>query len=142
MFCGGVSLLPDGRLLASGGNDITRSCSLFDWQTNSWIATEDMKDGRWYNTSLALPDGTVFTASGSGGSDTAEHWQVANGWGRYSNINWAQVHGEGGFESIWHPFLHLAPDGRIAHTGPTHTMHWIDTTGDGQLINTPTTIAK
>lgn len=140
MFCGGVSLLPDGRLLANGGNDITRSCSLFDWQTNSWIATEDMKDGRWYNTSLALPDGTVFTASGSGGSDTAEHWQAANGWGSYPNINWALVHSEGGFESIWHPFLHLAPDGRIAHTGPTHTMHWIDTKGDGQLINTPTTI--
>lgn len=140
MFCGGVSLLPDGRLLVNGGNSNVRECSMFDWRTNSWSAVPDMKDTRWYNTSVALPNGTVFTAAGSGGSDTAEHWQEGLGWNRYPDINWAIAHSEGGVESIWHPFLHVAPDGRIAHTGPTRTMHWVDPTGDGQFISTSATI--
>ncbi len=140
MFCGGVSLLPDGRLLVNGGNNTIRDCSMFDWRTNAWSAVTQMKDPRWYNTSVALPNGTVLTASGSGGSSTAERWQASMGWTRLTGINWATVHGEGGFESIWHPFLHVAPDGRIAHTGPTRTMHWVDPTGSGQLTNTSTTI--
>ena len=140
MFCGGVSLLPDGRLLVNGGNNTIRDCSIFDWRTNAWSAAADMQDPRWYNTSVALPDGSVFTASGSGGSNTAERWVESNGWTRYTGIDWSQATNEGGFESIWHPFLHVAPDGRIAHTGPTHTMHWVDTTGNGQFISTSTTI--
>ncbi|WP_395742478.1 Ig-like domain-containing protein [Prosthecobacter sp.] len=136
MFCGGVSLLPDGRLLVNGGNNTIRDSSVFDWRTSTWSAAADMQDPRWYNTSVALPDGSVFTASGSGGSDTAERWQEGKGWTRYTNINWALATDEGGTESIWHPFLHVAPDGRIAHTGPTHTMHWVDTTGNGQFIST------
>ncbi|MDZ4401106.1 Ig-like domain-containing protein [Prosthecobacter sp.] len=140
MFCGGVSLLKDGRLLVNGGNNTIRKCSLFDWRTNAWSAAPDMQDPRWYNTSVALPNGTIFTASGSGGSDTAERWQESSGWTRLTGINWALAHSEGGFESIWHPFLHVAPDGRIAHTGPTHTMHWVDPTGGGQFISTSATV--
>lgn len=140
MFCGGVSLLPDGRLLVNGGNNTIRDCSLFDWRSNTWSAAADMQDPRWYNTSVALPDGSVFTAAGSGGSKTAERWQERSGWTRFTNINWALATNEGGDESIWHPFLHVAPDGRIAHTGPTRSMHWVDTTGNGQLINTGTQI--
>lgn len=140
MFCGGVSLLPDGRLLVNGGNNNIRECSMFDWRTNTWNALPDMNDTRWYNTSVALTDGTVFTASGSGGSDTAEQWQEGIGWRRYPGINWALAHGEGGFESIWHPFLHIAPDGRLAHTGPTRTMHWVNPTGDGEFISTSASV--
>lgn len=138
MFCGGVALLPDGRLLVSGGNNPVRESSLFDWRTNTWSATPDMQDARWYNTSVALPDGSVFTASGTGGENTTERWQEHSGWTRYTNIDWGLAAGEGGFESIWHPLLHVAPDGRLAHTGPTTTMHWVDTTGNGQLISTST----
>ncbi|MCB1276944.1 PA14 domain-containing protein [Prosthecobacter sp.] len=140
MFCAGVSLLADGRLLVNGGNNTIRDSSIFDWRTNTWSAAQSMQDPRWYNTSVALPNGTVFTASGSGGSDTAERWQSSTGWTRLTGINWALAHGEGGVESTWHPFLHVAPDGRIAHTGPTHTMHWVDPTGSGQFISTSTTI--
>ncbi|OYW75944.1 MAG: hypothetical protein B7Z37_11125, partial [Verrucomicrobia bacterium 12-59-8] len=140
MFCGGVSLLPDGRLLVNGGNNTLRDCSLFDWRTSTWSAAPDMLDPRWYNTSVALPDGSVFTSSGSGGSDTAERWQESSGWTRYTGIDWSQATSENTFESIWHPFLHVAPDGRIAHTGPTRTMHWVDTTGNGQFISTSTTV--
>lgn len=141
MFCGGVSLLPDGRLLVNGGNNTIRDCSVFDWRTNQWAPAPDMNDARWYNTSVALPDGTVFTASGSGGSDTAEHWREGYGWTRYPNINWALAHNEASFESIWHPLLHVAPDGRIAHTGPTRTMHWVNPAGEGEFISTSAKVA-
>jgi len=136
MFCGGVAMLPDGRVLVNGGRNVTVLSSIFDWRTNAWSAVPDMKDGRWYNTTVALPNGTAFTASGSGGSDTAERWQDGIGWTRLTNINWALAHSEGGLESIWHPFLHVAPDGRIAHSGPTDSMHWVNPTGNGQFIDT------
>lgn len=136
MFCGGVALLKDGRVIVNGGRNVTVLSSVFDWRTDTWSALPNMQDGRWYNTSVALPDGSVFTASGSGGSDTAERWQELTGWTRLTNINWALAHGEGGLESIWHPFLHVAPDGRVAHTGPTDSMHWVNPTGNGQFTDT------
>ena len=41
------ALLPDGRLLVSGGNSNIRESSMFDWRTNVWSAEPDMKDTRW-----------------------------------------------------------------------------------------------
>ncbi|MBL9133603.1 MAG: hypothetical protein JNG86_20505, partial [Verrucomicrobiaceae bacterium] len=136
MFCGGVVILPDGRVLVNGGRNTTRLGSIFDWRTNAWSAIPNMQDPRWYNTSVALPNGTVFTASGSGGPATAERWNEGTGWTRLTGINWALAYNEGGFESDWHPFLQVAPDGRIAHTGPTDSMHWVVPTGSGQFIDT------
>ena len=46
----------------------TALSSIFDYRTNQWNALQDMKDPRWYNPSVAMPDGTVFTVSGSGGT--------------------------------------------------------------------------
>jgi YVTN family beta-propeller protein len=136
MFCGGVVMLPDGRVLVNGGRNTTRLSSIFDWRTNTWSAIPNMQDPRWYNTSVALPNGTVFTASGSGGPATAERWNEGIGWTRLTGINWQLAYGEGGFESDWHPFVTVAPDGRIAHTGPTDSMHWVVPTGSGQFIDT------
>lgn len=140
MFCGGVALLPDGRLLVNGGNNTIRDSSVYDWRTDTWSKAADMQDPRWYNTSVALPDGSVFTALGSGGSSSSERWTESKGWTRYTGIDWTQATSENDMESIWHPFLHVAPNGKIAHTGPTRTMHWVDPSGNGQIINTSASV--
>jgi YVTN family beta-propeller protein len=134
MFCGGLATLPDGRVLVTGGN-VVRETSLFDWRDNSWTRTADMNDLRWYNTAVALPNGRVWTVSGTGGPDTAERWDPVTGWSRQTGIDWNLVTADPGYINIWHPFLLLAPDGRLIHFGPTKTMHWVTTEGSGSLTN-------
>ncbi|MGZ8899997.1 MAG: putative Ig domain-containing protein, partial [Limisphaerales bacterium] len=140
MFCGALVMLPDGRVLVNGGRNTTVRSSIFDWRVNTWTRTPDMNDPRWYNTSVALPNGRVWTVSGSGGSGTSERWDQSSGWTRLPGINWNTVLAEPGYINIWHPFLLLAPDGRLVHFGPTDTMHWVTTDGGGTMSNTGTVV--
>jgi YVTN family beta-propeller protein len=144
MFCGGLSLLQDGRLLVNGGNGIngtTALASLFDWRTNEWIPAQTMADGRWYNTSIALPNGEVLTAGGNGGGNgngTIEQWNASSGWRRMSGINWQPVANPpiaNAIETNWHPFFLMAPDGRVLHFGPHQAHDWITATGTGSMTS-------
>src|SRR5436190_9719169 len=140
MFCGALVMLPDGRVLVNGGRNTTVRASIFDWRVNTWSRLPDMNDPRWYNTTVALPNGRVWTVSGSGGSGTAERWDQSSGWSRLTGINWNLVISEPGYINIWHPFLLLAPDGRLIHFGPTDTMQWVVPDGSGSMTNTGTTV--
>ncbi|OYW20649.1 MAG: hypothetical protein B7Z52_02070, partial [Burkholderiales bacterium 12-64-5] len=141
MFCGGTSMLPDGRVVINGGRNTTKLSSVFDWRTNQWTALPNMNDGRWYNTSVALTDGSVFTVTGDGGTNTAERWTSAGGWARLSGINWAPQVALPGYVTRWHPLIVVAPDGRLFHGGPTDQMNWLTTSGAGSLtysgVNVP-----
>lgn len=142
MFCGGMVMLPDGRVMVNGGRNEVTSTSVFDWRNNSWTRLQNMNGGRWYNTSVALSNGNVFTATGSGtGINTTERWAAANGWSLLSGIGWPAVtNSDGGYIKHWHPFVSLAPSGRLMHFGPTDTMHWFDVTGSGSFTNSGTTV--
>lgn len=133
MFCGGTAMLPDGRVVINGGRATTVLSSIFDFRTSQWNALQNMNDPRWYNPSVALPDGTVFTVSGSGGSNTAELWNASTGWRRLTGIGWSQVTSQPGYINIWHPFLMLAPNGKLFHFGPTDVMNWVTVGGSGTL---------
>ena len=142
MFCGGLSLLQDGRLMVNGGNGIngtTALASLFDWRTNEWVPAQTMADGRWYNTTISLPNGEVLTAGGNGGANgngTIEQWNASSGWRRMSSINWQPVANPpipNAIETNWHPFFLVAPDGRVAHFGPQQSLDWITATGTGSM---------
>jgi len=61
-----------GRVVVNGRRNTTVLSRIFDWRTNTWSALPNMQDARWCSTSLALPDGQVFTAVGTGGSNTSE----------------------------------------------------------------------
>ena len=144
MFCGGLSLLQDGRLLVNGGNGIngtTALASLFDWRTNEWVPAQTMADGRWYNTSISLPNGEVLTAGGNGGANgngTIEQWNASSGWRRMSGIPWQTVANPpiaNAIETNWHPFFLVAPDGRVAHFGPHQALDWITAAGTGAMTS-------
>lgn len=136
MFCGGLSLLPDGRLLVAGGRSVTVRASIFDWKLNSWTRVQEMNDPRWYNTSVALPDGRVWTVSGSGGSNTSEIWDFLGGWSDLPGIEWYNVVSEPGYITYWHPFLVLAPNGKLLHFGPTSKVQWVSLEDAGEIIDT------
>lgn len=140
MFCGALVMQPDGRVFVNGGRNTVVLASIFDWRTNQWTRIQNMNDPRWYNTSVALPDGKVWTVSGSGGSNTAERWAEPTGWSRLTGIPWNQVTAEQGYINIWHPFVTLAPNGQLFHFGPTDTNHWITAGGNGGMTNSGTTV--
>jgi hypothetical protein len=69
MFCSGHSFLPDGRLLVAGGHvfydgDGDRESNTFDYTTNTWSPSGDMRLGRWYPTNTTLANGEMVTVSG------------------------------------------------------------------------------
>ena len=57
MFCPGIAMLPDGRLLVNGGGEFVRSTSIYDFETETWSDGADMNFRRWYNSSLTLGNG-------------------------------------------------------------------------------------
>lgn len=71
VFCSGHSVLPDGRLFVSGGNDTDCSAQgiddthLFDPSDESWTFVEDMVEGRWYPSHTTLGDGRIIITSGN-----------------------------------------------------------------------------
>ncbi len=133
MFCGGTAMLPDGRVVINGGRSTTRLSSIFDWRTRQWSALPGMNDPRWYNTTVALTDGSVFTVTGDGGSNTAERWTQVDGWARLTGIPWQNVVNQPGYVTRWHPLVVVAPDGRLFHGGPTRQMNWVTAEDNGSL---------
>lgn len=75
LFCAGLALLSDGRLIAVGGHGGKdakgqflglKSAEIFDPWQERWTRLPDMVGGeRWYPTALTLSDGRVLVASGT-----------------------------------------------------------------------------
>ncbi|MDH3469130.1 MAG: DUF1929 domain-containing protein, partial [Gammaproteobacteria bacterium] len=138
MFCAHVVMLENGQPFVSGGRNSGNSpwTSVFDFTTDQWVPLNIMNQGRWYPTSVALADGTVFTAIGSGGGNTGESYDSSTGtWQLETGLNFNPMildYPDSSYgERNWWPLFHLAPDGQIFHSGPTPQMHFIDTSGLG-----------
>lgn len=134
MFCAHQVLLEDGRVLVSGGN-YKDEVSIFDFRSNSWSAAPKLQRVRWYPTSVALPGGQVFTALGSPGDKYPELWTEGKGWSFLTGIDFSEgiLNFSNYYEQNWWPLLHLAPNGKIFHSGPTPAMHYIDIAASGSM---------
>jgi Domain of unknown function (DUF1929)/Carbohydrate binding module (family 6) len=142
LFCAGHSLLPDGRLLAVGGNieppkGITDT-TLFDANTSSWTSGPKMRKGRWYPSSLVLGSGEVLLANGydESGIDNPipELWQTnPNGPSGAGSSSAGTIHALTGasHRSWFYPMLAQAPDGRVLKAGPEAEMAYLNTSGNG-----------
>ncbi len=75
IFCSGHSLLPDGRVLVTGGNNDANvvlngipDITIFDPVSQSWSRSAPMHYARWYPTNVAMPNGDVVIFSGKDGT--------------------------------------------------------------------------
>lgn len=139
MFCADLAMTEDGQVFVNGGRNAGNSpwTSLFDFRDDSWTRKQNMATGgRWYPTTLQLADGDMFTALGNATNaknpdrwdSTTSSWRVQNGIDFDAMVtNTYASYGE----RNWWPLLHLAPNGKIFHAGPTPRMHWINPTGTG-----------
>lgn len=146
MFCAHLAMAVDGQVFVNGGRNQTNSpwTSLFQYLDNSWTQIDNMPTGgRWYPTTLSLADGDMFTAIGTASNQrNPDRWDARTG--KWMNppptgidfqspvLDYGSTHGE----HRWWPLLHLAPQGKIFHSGPTPTMGWINTAGSGQYEDT------
>ncbi|WP_264354767.1 discoidin domain-containing protein [Pseudarthrobacter sp. MM222] len=141
MFCPGVSLLPDGRILISGGGDSAQT-TLYNPATNAWTSGPDMKIARGYQSNVTTSTGEVFTIGGSWsggiGNKSGEVWSATGGWRTLPNVlvdNILTDDPRGGYRSDNHAWLFAAPGGRVFHAGPSRQMNWISTTGKGSITS-------
>ncbi len=110
-----ATLLPDGKVLVTGGTDSTGSLTtaeLYDPATGSWTPTGSLSQARRLHTATLLPDGKVLVAGGYSTQqptlDTAELYDPATGaWSSTGSL--AQARGQ-------HTAT-LLPDGKVLVTG-------------------------
>src|SRR5438128_7874745 len=118
MFCNGMVVLPDGRVLVNGGtiqydpfHGQPRN-SLYDPLTGIFTDVQNMAHGRWYPTVTTLGDGRVMTFSGlteTGGTNTAvEIYTVGSGWSQEYAAGWTPP---------LYPRMHLVTDGNVFYSG-------------------------
>ncbi len=147
IWCSGNSLLPDGRVLVTGGNLMYTVESpggkfaglnhvyTFDPFSERWTRQPDMPHGRWYPTNLSMPDGRTFIMGGldeRGFGDKNEDLELftpsraRNGRGKLTLLGGAGVLGDPGRPPVgdYYPHMFWMPSGRGLVAGPWTTDTW------------------
>ena len=141
MFCSGLALLPDGRLLVAGGSD-DAATSIYDPATDTWATGPPLNIPRGYESAVTLSDGRVFTLGGSwsggiGGKDAEVFtpngtWQLKPGITAQSILTHDK---DGVYRADNHGWFFAVAGGQVFHAGPSKHMHWFDTAGAGSVAN-------
>ena len=145
MFCPGISNLPDGRVMVSGGSGNFRT-SIYDPNNGEWLSAQKMNTPRGYHGQVTMGDGSSFTVGGSWsggrGNKNAEIWTQASGWVPLPLItadattrDGTEIEPYGVYRDDNHAWLWAAPNGKVFHAGPGSNMHWIDVKGLGAVTN-------
>ena len=122
-FCGGDTLLADGRLLSAGGTghynpfEGRNDATVFDPVTQSWSFVKSMAHGRWYPTLITLGDGRVLAATGLTEDATNPHNNTLEIYDPATN-KWQVLHFHAGFPGLpLYAHLFQLADGRIFFDG-------------------------
>ena len=142
LLCSGLVMLEDGRVFANGGhyNISFPATSTFDFRTDSWTKIDNMNVGRWYPGSVVLPNQSVFTSVGVGqrivrrSSIYSELWVEGQGWRWERGVDLSDLvlNSDLGIPE-YYTYYHVAPDGRIFHSGPDPDLFYIDPTNGGSI---------
>ncbi|MFI5893162.1 discoidin domain-containing protein [Actinoplanes sp. NPDC051513] len=145
MFCPGISVLPDGRIIVTGGNT-NQKTSIYDPATDAWTSGANMTVGRGYQASVTLGSGQVFTIGGSwsgpvGGTDGIGHksgevWSADSGWRALPGADatpmlTADANKLGDYRKDNHAWLFAWTGNKVLQAGPSKKMNWYSVDGDG-----------
>ncbi len=141
MFCPGVAILPNGDIMITGGESSTKT-SIYNAATNTWRVGPEMNIPRGYQAMTPLSDGSVFTLGGSWntsvGGKMGEVWTPTGGWRKLTGVPEDSTvianPGEAD-EADAHEWLIATSGGKVLQAGPSQTMHWITTQGNGTITS-------
>jgi len=141
MFCPGVSILPDGEVIVTGGIGNTDT-SIYNPATNTWRAGPKLNIGRGYQGQTTLSNGEVFTLGGSWsgaiGGKLGEVYSSTANWRELTNVPATPIYtndAQGAYRADNHGWFIATSGGRVFQAGPSAEMHWITTTGAGTITN-------
>ncbi len=127
LFCSGASLLADGSLYVTGGNDYAcefqgrRDTYTFDAFTETWTQLQNMVDGRWYPTNVTLGDGRVTIFSGLRlNCELNPRVELFT-----PGVGLSLIAGANRFVDLY-PNMHVLTSGLIAHVGPNLSTYTFD----------------
>lgn len=142
MFCEGIAMLPDGRVLINGGSS-DRATTIYNPASNTWSVGPLMNIPRAYEGDTTLSSGQVLTLGGSwydaAGDKNGEIFTPSGATG-----SWRKLPGvladkilTADPAGIWradnHAWLFAQPGGTVFQAGPSKQMNWITTTGSGTI---------
>ncbi len=142
MFCTGLSILADGRVVITGGSGQSNT-TIYDPRTDTFSRGPQMAQARGYQTSVTLSDGGVFTVGGSwsgGQSDKDGEVMDATGtsWRRLPGVTADSIltpDWQGWSRQDNHAFLFATSGGGVFHAGPSTQMNWFGTAGNGSTTS-------
>jgi Domain of unknown function (DUF1929) len=139
MFCNGMSIMQDGRVLINGGTKGygalavvgaqgdtpftgLANTSIFDPASESFVDVAPTAHGRWYPTMTELNDGRMMTTSGLNDTDglnnnTSEIWDGQQ-WGAEIPGN-PHITDFPTFQFPLYPRMHLLPTGHVFYSAPS-----------------------
>ena len=142
LFCAGHTLMPDGRLMVSGGHhkdDAGIKTTYFFSQDGAAQKGPNMAYGRWYPTVTVLDDGRALTIGGRDENHAVvripEIWEAGR---------WVELPGAADVEIPYYPRNFVDPkNGLIFYAGERVQSRWFDvdgtsTGGRGRWISGPT----
>jgi galactose oxidase len=142
MFCEGLAILADGRVLINGGSN-DRATTIYNPATNTWSVGPLMNIPRAYNSDTTLSTGQVLTLGGSwydaGGDKNGEAFTASGTTG-----SWRLLPGvlasyiltadpAGVYRADNHAWMFAQANGTVFQAGPSKQMNWITTSGNGTI---------
>ncbi|ODM15192.1 hypothetical protein SI65_09431 [Aspergillus cristatus] len=135
MFCPGISMDFDGRVVVSGGADSDKT-SVFNG--TGWERGKSMKLHRGYHATTTLSDGRIFAIGGSwsGGPNNPKDGELYDPWKR----SWKRLYNLKGeiietsdrpLRADNHAWLFGWKNGSVFHAGPSYDMNWFNTREKG-----------
>lgn len=138
MFCEGLSVDFNGRIIATGGNTDAATSS-YDPTASDWTAQAPLNIPRGYQAQVTTSDGNLFTigaswSGGEGGKNGELYRPSANTWTELGDCPVAPMltaDAQGVYRADNHGWLFGWSSGYVFQGGPSKAMNWYLTTGNG-----------
>ncbi|KAF4221702.1 hypothetical protein CNMCM6805_008472 [Aspergillus fumigatiaffinis] len=143
MFCSGISMDMNGRIIVTGGNDDSMT-SIYDSFADTWHVAAMMNIQRGYQASTTLSDGNMFVIGGSWNGpqlrkkNSEVYNVVGDAWTELPNASSSYMLTDdnlGPYHQDNHGWIFGWKNLSIFQAGPSRAMHWYSAHGQGSVTD-------